>query len=1066
MIFVYILGASAIAHGQVHIVGSVLDSVGNGIPEVTVAEQGQASAVSTDKEGRFEIITIRDNGYLTFQHVGYQSAVRYFDKKKQEIVITLKQSISEIEEVIVSTGYQNLPKERATGSFEHMDREALETRTGSNILERLEGLTPGLQFDNRSGTPELNIRGISTLSSTMTGPLIVVDNFPYQGDIANINPNDIESVTLLKDAAAASIWGARAGNGVIVITTKGATGRERVSIDYSSNINISGKPDLFYNPDLSTSDFIDIERFLFGKGHYDPTYLGAERTKKNTIFSPVVELMYQEKMGAIGLQGMETAIDRYRNIDYRHELLDLFYRNPFLEQHHMALSNRFQRGSHRLTIGYDKSMGSQPGDKSNRLSIRSVTSLQLSPKLSVEGRLNYTNQRRESYGDLMEYGFSPGGSRSTIYPYVQFRGENKEALPIPRNYNLEYIKTLQDLPLLDWMYYPADEMTQTESSSLRNHIQAQLSFQYQPMDGLSLNMLYNFENQPFEYGTLRGEDSFFMRNLINRYTQIDGGNIKHIVPLGGMRSSNIQTMRSYNLRGQANYHKNIANRHEITMLLGGEVSDRQVDTKGFTVLGYDENLMISQIVDVIGTYPIFDGLASNSRIPVNLEGSHGGQTQRFVSFYFNMGYTLDNKYGLSFSTRRDASNLFGVSTNDKWNPLWSVGASWLAHNESFLKSSDWINSLKLRATYGHSGNSGGVANTLPIISYQSPSSTSINQWPNAIVTTLSNPNLRWEDVRMMNLGLDFSLLKNAISGSFEIYDKKSSDLLSTDMMDITTGFSSITRNVAELKGKGIDARLTGRYKMGGLSGQSTFNFSRSRTHVTKFFGSNVTGSFYAESSGRSMARPVLDRELYPVFSFRFAGLDSETGDPQGWLNDEISKDYNNMLRDSVQNLRYHGTALPPYYGSLMQSLTWKNLTLSFLIAYKFGHYTQKNTIAYNSLFNTWGGGHADYSKRWQNPGDEQQTTVPSMTYPAVNNRDRFYAASEPNIIRGDLIRLQDVGLDYRFTVRPYRRHTDIRIFLKVNNLGLLWRANKDDIDTDYFDLPPVRRYSFGVTLNL
>src|SRR5690606_23856177 len=112
----------------------------------------------------------------------------------------------------------------------------------------------------------------------------------------------------------------------------------------------------------------------------------------------------------------------------------------------------------------------------------------------------------------------------------------------------------------------------------------------------------------------------------------------------------------------------------------------------------------------------------------------------------------------------------------------------------------------------------------------------------------------------------------------------------------------------------------------------------------------------------------------------------------------------------VQNLRYYGTALPPYYGSLVQSLTWKNLTLSFLIAYKFGHYAQKPTIAYNNLFNTWGGGHADYSKRWQKPGDEQLTTVPSMTYPAVNNRDRFYAASEPNIIRGDLIRLQDVGL--------------------------------------------------------
>src|SRR5690606_40415869 len=233
LLVVYALAIVATAYGQVNIKGSVLDSLGNGIAKVSVMEAGYARAVTTDSEGRFEIQTLQDKGSLLFKHVGYENVIRNFDNGTNSIKVFLIPVISQIEEVTISTGYQSLPKERATGSFEFMDRKMLDTRTGSNVLELLEGLTPGLQFDNRKGSPTLNIRGLSSLNDVMTKPLIVLDNFPYQGDIEHINPNDIESVTLLKDAAAASIWGARAGNGVIVITTKRRKGQDRVAIEYS-----------------------------------------------------------------------------------------------------------------------------------------------------------------------------------------------------------------------------------------------------------------------------------------------------------------------------------------------------------------------------------------------------------------------------------------------------------------------------------------------------------------------------------------------------------------------------------------------------------------------------------------------------------------------------------------------------------------------------------------------------------------------------------------------------------------------------------------------------------------
>src|SRR5690606_38046113 len=411
------------------------------------------------------------------------------------------------------------------------------------------------------------------------------------------------------------------------------------------------------------------------------------------------------------------SIDKYRQIDFRNEMLDLFYKVPFRQQHFVGLGTNTPNLSSRFTAGWDRERGDREGNQNERLTLRSTNILKLGSKISVQGQLSYSHNKGMAYGNIMDYNYTVGGGKIKLYPYAQFLGENGESLPIPNSYNMDYIRSLKGSGLLDWMYYPIDEIGKTVTHTRQNHLQMQVSLDYKPTEGLKLSAFYNTEIQPNDNERLYKEDSFYVRNLVNRFTQVNGDNFQYIFPRGAVKTSTTEMLRSYNVRGQADYTRLLNGRHDISMLLGGEISHRQVDSKGFWVQGYDEDLMVHQSVDPINTYPIYDGLSSNSRIPDAGRASYSNQVRRFVSMFFNSGYTYDNRYGLSLSVRRDASNLFGVKTNDKWNPLWSVGASWTLSEEPFLREHEWITNMRLRGTYGHSGNSGGVANTLPLIHY-------------------------------------------------------------------------------------------------------------------------------------------------------------------------------------------------------------------------------------------------------------------------------------------------------------------------------------------------------------
>lgn len=1059
IILVCILFSFSISYSQRIINGKIIGEDGKALEGVTIDINQENRFVVSDTLGRFQFNPTHYYGVITASHVGYQRAMLEYNSETSYLNLTLIPDRHQLEEVEVNTGYQQIPKERATGSFVQIDNEQLTRRITTNVLERLDGIAPGLQFDNRSeSSVKLNIRGINTMSDALMQPLIVVDNFPYEGDLNAINPNDVESVTLLKDAAATSIWGARAGNGVIVINMKKPLDDQGFKVSVTVNSTIGEKPDLYYYQRMNSSDFIDTEMMLFNKDFYNSNLNGTNVHKY--VFSPVVDLLHQHSIGKLTEAEAINEIDRYRAIDYRDDMQKYFYRSSINQQYNINLAGGSNKTAYRVSIGFDDNRGDKVGSGLKRYTIRSSNIIKPTDRFTIQTTLGYTQSENIYSAGFQDYPIVTGGGKTHLYPYAKLVNNSAEALATPFTYNIHYVDTIGNGRLLDWKFKPYDEITNSSGTTNAHHFTANLNLNYELLKGINFEALYAFQKETSKNQTIRSERSFYTRNLINQFTQIDGESVKYIIPVGGIVNASNSEMQSHKARVQLSLDRTFYDKHALTVFLGSEISHRPSSSEGFNAYGYNEHLLTTQHVDYVNAYPIYDGLTSNSRIP--FAGGFDSRVQRYVSLYGNGAYTYDKRFIASLSARRDASNLFGVKINDKWNPLWSVGLSWIVTEESFMKSLKWLDFLKVRSTYGHSGNAGGVASTLPIISHSATlSSTAMTNLPRALVSALPNPYLKWEDVRMVNYAIDFSFLNRKISGTFEYYTKKSADLISADALDPTTGFNNITSNIGMIRGHGFDFQINSKNIDRVFKWNTTFLLSKNKDKVKKFHGTMSSTLTYAAYSGSSL-RPIQDKLLYPVFSYRSAGLDTESGDPQGYMQGELSKDYSKLLTDSLQNLNYHGTGLPPYYGSFQNTFRWKQLELMFNITYKFGHFFQKETINYHALFNSWIT-HGDYVTRWQQPGDEKQTTVPSMVYPSNANRDNFYAYSDANIERGDLIRLKDIRFAYSFVPRWGHKVMPVSVYFTANNVGRLWTANKSGIDSDYRALPAPRSYSLGLS---
>lgn len=1034
--------------------GSIINEQGEAIPNATVAIKGTTTISSASADGSFVFIgLLPKNAILVISMVGYETMEYPLNGKGATITIQLKRVSKDLDEVeLVSSGYQDIPKERATGSFVKIDNARLNLQVGTNILNRLDGATSGLLFNigkqnsNAQNKTNISIRGLSTIKGPLD-PIIVVDGFIYEGNITNINPNDVEDITVLKDAAAASIWGARAGNGVIIIATKRGKFNQRLQVSANANIIIHSKTDLAALPQMSSTDYIDVEAFLFNRG-----YFNSAINSRYLALTPATEVFLKRRNGLINPADSASMINALKQTDIRDRYKRYVYTNMVTQQYSVNMRGGTELNAYTFSVAYDKTRG-ELHEQANKLNMKVENVYRPLKSLQLTLQAYYTND--QSVSGMRGYNTIRINGRQV--PYLRLADDNGSPVSVPVAYRDSYTDTAGAGKLLHWKFYPLTDYTHSRIDNRLEEIYTNIGLQYKLTNWLNIEARYQYQQQEGRTEQLYDVESYYARNLINFYSQLNRntGVVKYIVPMGGILSAGNSAIASQTGRAQLNVNKGWK-QHQLSAILGGEIRTAETTGDNTSTYGYSSDPLKYTNMDYVNPYPTFI-TGSTQKIPE--PPSFTSIVNRFVSVYANAAYTFRKRYTLSASGRRDGSNLFGASTNDKWKPLWSVGGSWKISNEHFYQSA-MIPSLRIRATYGYSGNVDLSRSAVAVGSY-SPGST-INL-PFVQINAINNPSLRWEQVGMLNLGIDFEMKNGVLSGSIEYYRKKGIDLYGLARYDYTTwgGSSEITRNVANMKGRGVDIVLNSKNidRVFKWSSVLLFNYNGSKTSKYE----SVTGqNVLSILGGGNYISPVVGKPLYAIAAYKWGGLDT-LGNPMGYLNGQLSTNYNAMQQEAntkgeAGNIKYIGTTSPVVFGSLLNHFTVKQLTLSVNFIYKLGYYFRKPVLSYSQLVNS-GNGHSDYAKRWQQRGDELNTTVPSFIYPVNQNRDGFYSAAEINVLKADHIRLQFINLSYSF--RKY-----VQVYVNAANLGIVWRANKDNLDPDYSSgYAPQKTWAVGVRAN-
>lgn len=452
------------------------------------------------------------------------------------------------------------------------------------------------------------------------------------------------------------------------------------------------------------------------------------------------------------------------------------------------------------------------------------------------------------------------------------------------------------------------------------------------------------------------------------------------MPIGDILSIGNSESYSHTFRPQLTYQKDWKQNQFLNVLAGAEVRDLQAENWSTRYYGYRDDMATSVNVDLITRFPFYYNPGQQGTL---LSGnSLGGRTDRFISYYANVGYDFKHTYFLTGSIRKDQANIFGVEANLRGVPLWSIGGAWII-SENLKANLPNLPFLKLRATYGSSGNvdkslSSDV--TAQYITFQF--FDVLPQLRAATIVNPPNPNLRWEKINTTNIALDFETQDGLIGGSVEYYLKMGTDLLGDYSVPAALGLTSFTGNFAKTQVRGVDFNLVLRPIRGQFTWVSNILYSGVSEKVLDFERkptvANLLGTAFSANP-----QPILGRPLYGIYTYQWAGLDPQNGNPLGILDGESSDNYLGISRAAtIENLQYHGSARPTTFGAFRNDFSYKGFGLSVNISYRLGYYYKRRSIDYFTLLR---GeiGHGDFDQRWQRPGDEAMLKYPHCLLPQI-----------------------------------------------------------------------------------
>lgn len=1058
--------------------GTVIDDSNNPIPGAIVMAAGSKFYTGTNGDGKFAFSLPDSIQSVTVTFPGMDKATVPV-VVGQAMTIMLKTKV--LNEVVV-TGYQTISRERATGSFATVKAADLDKRRISSLNQVLEGNLPGVMVYK----DKIQVRGQSTFETRGANPLYVIDGFPVENSYIdangwvvdqtpNINPEDIESITVLKDAAAASIYGARAANGVIVITTKKAK-KGKTNVNFSADYAVTPKWDLSYRKRASSAELVDLTTYYFD---HNPLFvsnpIGTAATIREAAGynNPAMELLLQVAEGKITRAEADARLEVLKGVNqYNQQILDKLVRPKQNQQFNISIGKASESNIFNLSATFrnDQAYNIKENNKYFGINMRNSTQISKWLTADVGMYLNFSD------------GVSPDNStgfNSTASSWFDYLMPYESALDANGNLTVlrnKESKATQDIiknnGLFDLSVNPADEVGYNLQKNKGVDLRTNIRLNAKITKWLNYDVMFQYERNSDKTEQFMDQNSRYMRGFLNSFSYKDAaGNLKFKVPAGNSLRSATGTTRAYTFRQQLNFNHTFHRKHELVGLLGSEVRESKINRDYFALFGYDWQTMSSMPVNVDDVKNGFIGL---NGVRGQLSASDLGRVRevinRFVSLYGNAAYTYNEKYMISGSARMDLSNLFGTNPRYQYRPLWSAGAGWIMSREEFMSGLSWLDMLKLRASYGVNGNVSKEASPYMVANYSASNQTgnltgSIGAPP--------NPNLRWEKTATTNVGFDFATLSNRLSGTMDFYIRNSTDLLAGVTLDPALGFSSSKVNNGGMRNSGVELSVRGNVlRRRGFSWDITVNSAYNKNKVTKV---DYSPKLVSELIPNAANYYLQGDPFYSIYSYRYAGV-NEKGNAMIYGLD--GKPTDGLITDP-RVLTYSGTYLPRYTGAIINNLSYKQFQFSFMLVYNAGHIMRFELPTMNGGYPS-GVYMEGIMNAWKQPGDELVTDIPKLSFDydktVLSQSRSYYMYSEKSIANASFIKARNLSLSYNLPQDWLKRLkvANARVRFQADNLFYIG-FNGQGIDPEAASisngsisrgLPIMPTYNFGINLSI
>ena len=926
--------------------GQVTDT--DGAPVIgagLVCIEKNTAGTTTDLDGNFSITLPAGAKMVKFSSVGMKELVyQLIPGRTENVRIIMEWENTELDQVVV-TGYAQTSVKRITGSVAVLNSEKFEAKAISSVDALMQGEVAGVSIKSLSGQPgtqaKITIRGSNNITGS-SAPLWVVDGVPLQSEspvlsseqlatggfdnifvngIGNINPNDIESITILKDAAAAAIYGSRAANGVIVVTTKkGEAGKMRIS--YNNTFSWSFKPERSLNL-MNSSEKLSWEDELWNE--FSAAKYAASLTD-NTVIYPVVGIVGQIRAGLgdfASMKGDKAAQDKYieslQNVDTN--WYNLLFRNSFSQGHHLSLSGGSGKSTYYVALGLNDEDGMLIHNDYRRYNVNAKMTLTPTDWARIDVGMEAARQESKMpystvdpfyyafFSNPYERAYNADGSYAadnTWFTLGYYNGRGAEQVMPKNGFNI--------IRELDSNY--------SKTSNTNGTFRAQTDFRIiEPLHFVGL-VSYSYSNNSTDKVIDKYSYSAFRDRL--------GSDDRSQTNLYGNISQNRTNRNSYVARGHFSFNKTFAETHTVNLLAGAELRGSGSNTIFTKRYNYDPKTGTTSLPQISG--PQDEWLSEVEK----LNGEYFSKT-RYASFYASADYYLGKSIVLNASFRTDGSSNFG--SNKQFNPTWSAGAAWHIGEEAWMKKAlPALSHATLRAAYGFTGDVNTSTSHLLVIQYlqQQYRYFGDETFNLGTIPSAPNPDLGWEKTQDAKAGLDFGLWKDRLTLNTEYYYRLSTDVVTSSPVQSTTGFTHVYFNAADIMNSGIELTLNGKIiqtKDWGLS--AAVNFAYNYNKVLKY-------NPVSKSGITSKDRYVEGYPTGAIFSGKYAGIASDTGLYQFELRPDATISTATDL-NKPDNYRYFlGTTIAPYTGGFNLSASWRQLRLSISGVYSFGCKTYEN----------------------------------------------------------------------------------------------------------------------------